>query len=177
MVQLTATPLSGLAPLRVDFDASASFDPEGDPFTFRWEFSDGVTGAGPQVSRTFFLPGTIEVTVFLDAERGPSTQATLEIEVLDDDPSVRFLRGDVNLDGGIDISDPFTILLAMSGNTTLDCDQSGDVDDNGSLEITDVLALLNFLFVSGPPPADPFPACGTDPTGGTLTCASFSPCN
>ena len=175
-IQVTVTPESGPTPLRVEFDASGSFDPEGDAFTFAWEFSDGVIGAGPEVTRTFFTAGTYQATVTLEAAVGPSATETFEVTAFDAPTPQRFVRGDVNADTAFDISDAFTVFLAVVGERTIDCDQSGDIDDNGSLQITDALLLLNFLFELGPPPDAPFPNCGTDATAGGLDCGEYSRC-
>jgi len=42
------------------------------------------------------------------------------------------------------------------------CLDACDVDDSGSLEITDPVALLNFLFLGDQPPAAPHPDPGPD---------------
>ena len=52
----------------------------------------------------------------------------------------------------------------------MNCEDAGDIDDNGSLQVTDVIALLDFLFKSGPAPAAPFPAAGFDPTPDAFEC-------
>jgi glucose/arabinose dehydrogenase len=55
VAQFTATPSSGPAPLRVQFDASGSSDPNGDALSFAWDFdSNGTTDAtGVKATRTF----------------------------------------------------------------------------------------------------------------------------
>ena len=47
------------------FDASGSSDPDGHPLTFRWNFNDGTTAAGPRVTHAFqkIGPRSVGVTV------------------------------------------------------------------------------------------------------------------
>ena len=44
------------------------------------------------------------------------------------------------------------------------------VDDDGDVNITDAVYLLNFLFIGNRTPPAPFPGCGPDPTAGELNC-------
>ena len=46
----------------------------------------------------------------------------------------------------------------------------GDPDDSGGSNITDAVAVLNYLFVTGDPLPDPFPALGADRTQDALLC-------
>jgi parallel beta-helix repeat protein len=89
----------------------------------------------------------------------------------------RFRRGDVNQDGGQDISDAVAILLYLfaSGREPR-CLESADVDGDGVLRITDALALLGWLFQGRAAPPPPFESCGFDPTPGLLGCAEPPPC-
>jgi parallel beta-helix repeat protein len=91
-------------------------------------------------------------------------------------PEARFLRGDVNADGILDISDPILLLFGLFLDATLPCEKSADADDTGELNLADALDVLNYLFLAGAPPPDPGLACGTDPTGDDLTCASYDAC-
>ncbi len=54
---IRACPLRGLAPLTVMFDARGSFDPNGEPLEFRWNFGDGSPPVfGAIVKHTFVDP-------------------------------------------------------------------------------------------------------------------------
>jgi hypothetical protein len=82
-----------------------------------------------------------------------------------------FRRGDADLDGRTNITDVVTLLgLAYRGlppGTV--CDDARDVNDDGSLDLTDAVVLIDWLFRSGPAPPEPFFECGEDPTSDTLS--------
>jgi len=61
----------GQAPLSIEFNASASTDPNGDALTYAWDFGDGATGSGETVSHTYTAAG--EYTVVLTASDGVLT--------------------------------------------------------------------------------------------------------
>ncbi len=76
-----------------------------------------------------------------------------------------FSRGDCNQDGMYDISDAVFHLAALFvAGTTPDCADACDTNDDGALNIADPVYSISYLFLMAAPPADPFPACGPDPT-------------
>lgn len=90
-----------------------------------------------------------------------------------------FLRGDINGDGGVDVSDAVFGLAALfiPGSTPVGCADSGDVNDDSSSDVSDMVYLLSSLFVPGsPPPPAPSGTCGDDPTPDSLDCATYDPC-
>jgi len=88
----------------------------------------------------------------------------------------RFLRGDCNADGTVDISDAISNLFFQFMGSPITCGDAADVDDNGHNEVTDVIYLLTHLYLEGPAPTEPYPICGPDPTLDDLTCESFEGC-
>ncbi|MEM7260579.1 MAG: hypothetical protein AAF488_01220 [Planctomycetota bacterium] len=87
-----------------------------------------------------------------------------------------FVRGDVNQDSGIDISDPIALLDHLfSGVSADDCLSSLDANDDGTINIADTVFELSYLFTLGADPAAPFPNCGEEDTPDSLTCDSY-PC-
>src|SRR5262249_27831757 len=52
IASISATPLSGNAPLTVQFDGNRSYDSDGTISSFAWTFGDGATGTGSSVSHT-----------------------------------------------------------------------------------------------------------------------------
>ncbi len=103
-------------------------------------------------------------------------QQDVDINGIGDACEVKFLRGDSNTDGKIDISDGINIFnylfLGIGGMSCLD---AGDVNDGGEVDISDGIALLNFLFLDGDAPKLPYPNPGIDSTNDVLTCASYNP--
>ncbi|MCC5805822.1 MAG: PKD domain-containing protein [Opitutales bacterium] len=58
----------GTAPLTVDFDGSGSYDPDGGPVSFLWDFGDGNTSTEVNPSHTFTAPGDYTVTLTVTDE-------------------------------------------------------------------------------------------------------------
>jgi hypothetical protein len=86
-------------------------------------------------------------------------------------PEREFLRGDVEENDVLNITDAVAILAFLFiGGTAPACPDAADVNDSGEINITDPLVLLNFLFLAGPPPAAPFPRRELDPTADALAC-------
>jgi len=78
-----------------------------------------------------------------------------------------FLRGDVDGDGQLTLSDAVSLLQYLFGGQPLSSNQpcldAADVNDDGRLDISDGITLLEHLFDGGTPPAAPFPESGYDP--------------
>ena len=99
-----------------------------------------------------------------------------------------FLRGDVNGDQTVDVSDPICLLGCLFGPTSdpaadnycreqvAACMDAGDVNDDGAVDLGDPIYLLNRLFANGKPVPAPGTACGADPTPDELDCSGPPGC-
>ena len=83
--RLVVTPASGIAPLDVSADASTSTDPDGDIFSYRFDFGDGSPVIGPQspatATHTYTTAGTYPITVTVTDGAGRTSQATEQVTV------------------------------------------------------------------------------------------------
>jgi PKD repeat protein len=77
------TPTTGIYPLVVNFDASASRDPDGTIVSYAWTFGDGGTGTGKLTSHTYHKSGTFSVKLTVTDNRGGTGTKTKSITVLD----------------------------------------------------------------------------------------------
>jgi len=66
-------------------------------------------------------------------------------------------------------------MLFIPGATPIYCDDAGDADDSGSINLTDPVNILSALFVTGAPLPPPFSECGADPTADSLGCQLSCP--
>ncbi|OLE70212.1 MAG: hypothetical protein AUI36_04030 [Cyanobacteria bacterium 13_1_40CM_2_61_4] len=82
-----------------------------------------------------------------------------------------FVRGEVNGDGRVDLSDAVAILsyLFLGGKAPV-CLDAADVNDNGNVDLSDSIFLLGHLFLGTPAPPLPYPSPGQDPTPDSLGC-------
>ncbi len=140
-------------------------DPDGLPGSAAWAGAVAIDDVGDVL-----VTGTLDYRVVtLRYTRAPS----------------RFLRGDSNADGGVDISDAISIIgfLFLGEPATLACRESADSNNDGTIDISDGIYLLSWLFTGGPEPVAPGPAdrpCGVDPdeigSPGDLGCMEYPPC-
>ena len=77
----TATPTSGNPPLLVSFDASASYDPDGQITSYAWDFGNGSQGSGIQTSHTYTVKGTYAVTLTVTDDEQQASSASQTITV------------------------------------------------------------------------------------------------
>ncbi|MBA7584807.1 hypothetical protein ES708_26769 [subsurface metagenome] len=75
----TAIPTSRVVPLEVFFNASGSYDPDGDIISYAWDFKDGNTGSGEIVSHTFSSIGNYDVKLTVTDNKGATDSTTKTI--------------------------------------------------------------------------------------------------
>jgi len=95
VADVTASPTSGAAPLSVDFNGSASSDPDaGDTLTYLWDFGDGSPAtetANPTTSHTYATNGTYTATLRVRDDHGAtSAPDTVRIDVGNSPPTPTF---------------------------------------------------------------------------------------
>ena len=71
-----ATPTTGDAPLRVQFDATGSSDADGTIATYAWDFGDGNVGSGAQLTHSYTSPGDYSATLTVTDNAGATGTAT-----------------------------------------------------------------------------------------------------
>lgn len=127
------------------------------------DFAIGLEALGPTFEDDGFVDGLqISANTLLVA----SSHANALFRVLLFPYSPDFVRGDVNLDDKVNITDAFdlAVYLFLDGVAPR-CNDAADTNDDGILDVSDPVYLLFALFVPGsPPPPMPFPSPGNDPT-------------
>jgi PKD repeat protein/regulation of enolase protein 1 (concanavalin A-like superfamily) len=86
----TASPTIGVAPLEVDFTASAS-DPDDDELTYEWDFGDGDTSTEQNPTHTYTEPGEYEAEVTVSDGEAEVSQ-TVPVQVLEPDDAEASFR-------------------------------------------------------------------------------------
>ncbi|MEO1449076.1 MAG: PQQ-dependent sugar dehydrogenase, partial [Bacteroidota bacterium] len=82
----------GPSPLSVQFKGDQSFDPQGEPFTLRWDFGDGSSSEETNPSHTFVAngadPQAFEISLFATDSIGQTSQVRYTISVNNTPPKV-----------------------------------------------------------------------------------------
>lgn len=94
----------------------------------------------------------------------------------DECEETQFIRGDVNGNGGVDISDAVATLDYLFSGGDISCQKSADSNDDSTINVADAIQLLGYLFSGNSDLPLPFPTCGIDPTADSLECEIYNGC-
>jgi len=97
----------------------------------------------------------------------PTTSIGLDLNISNQFP---FMRGDANANGARDLVDAVHTLEFMFLGTPPLCLSAIDADASGTVSLVDTLLILDHLFGTGTPIAEPYAECGGDQVG--LPCAN-----
>jgi parallel beta-helix repeat protein len=115
----------------VQFNGSASFDPDGTIVSYSWEFGDGTAGSGMAPNHPYktyrwngstYLPFTVNLTI---TDNGGLTNTTSQKVVI-------WIAGDANGDGKVNILDAAIVGLKWNGK-----DPCADLNNDGKVNILD----------------------------------------
>jgi|APSaa5957512493_1039668.scaffolds.fasta_scaffold00377_4 VCBS repeat-containing protein len=178
-LSVTGGELLAIAPLANDSD------PDGDPLTL------ASLASGPFHGLAVINPdGTLDYTaddnfdgsdtilyVVSDGHGGTSTASIVISVTAPPSTALAVIRGDANIDGHLDVSDPVETVLYLFDADPVACLLALDSNDDELVDLGDIIYSLNNLFSTGADPAAPFPFCGLDPTTGSLPCVGFGLCD
>ena len=112
---------------------------------------------------------SLEVEDGLSPAKATATVDLTVVKIFQRDP---FLRGDCNQDGAVDLGDALRNLFVLFGNEEpSSCPDACDANDDEALDVSDTIALLNYLYAQGRAPPEPFTEPGVDPAGDDLECS------
>ncbi|MBA7671773.1 hypothetical protein ES703_79936 [subsurface metagenome] len=82
-------PYTGTEDVAVTFDGSGSYDPDGDPLTYAWDFGDSSTGTGVNPTHVYTVGGTYTVTLVVNDGKVNSEPSTTTADITEvNDPPV-----------------------------------------------------------------------------------------
>jgi PKD repeat protein len=119
--QLVLDPATGMVPLAVDLDASASADPDGSIVLYEWDFNgDGLWdgyGADPLVSHTYFDTGNLDARLRVTDNEGAQAIATATLALSDPNNLAPLAQFSASPSGG---NAPLVVALDASASTDPD---------------------------------------------------------
>jgi len=174
-------------PVRPEFTAESTTGRISTPIQFRnstagvgviryeWNFGDGETAGEENPVHIYTAGGAYDVTLTVEAASGKES-ITKPGFILISQP-FPFIRGDGDLDGERTLTDVLVMLnhMFLEKRTDLPCLKQMDVNDSGTLEISDPIYFLAHLFQGGSPPPPPYPEPGLDPTEDEIPCEDVAP--
>ena len=129
-----------------------------------------ITNGSTEDCNTNMIPDSCEIAA--------GTLEDVDLDGVPDSCQLNFLRGDGNGDGIVNIADGIFLLQSLFANGgNSNCMDAADANDDGSVDVSDVISILGYQFNGTNPPPAPYPNCGVDPAGGTsMGCISYTSC-
>lgn len=81
IVNISASPQSGIAPLNVAFDASGSYDIDGSITDYSWDFGDGTGGTGSLINHEYVQNGSFTAVLTVTDNQAGTAKAQVQILV------------------------------------------------------------------------------------------------
>lgn len=155
--------------LRFTFEVTVPTGQEGEAVTL--SFLDGLQGhAQPVINAVTHVTGGEFVAVRADSGLA-FEECTLTVN-----PRA-FKRGDANVDGTFDLTDPImTLEVLFLGVGQFFCPDAADSNDDGEVDISDTINSLTFQFLGGSIPSPGPNDCGKDPTDDALNDCLYENC-
>jgi hypothetical protein len=139
---ISASSLSGVRPLSVDFTASAAGGTP--PYNYSWDFGDGYTSNEQNPTHIFHGSGTY--TVLLSVSDNDGNQAT-DSESISVTPASS--SEDINLDGKVDILDVQLCVNVLTGwETDAELVKRADVNNDGTVNTSDIQQIVSKIWGS-----------------------------
>ncbi|MFZ2523621.1 MAG: PQQ-dependent sugar dehydrogenase, partial [Minisyncoccia bacterium] len=89
IVNISATPTSGLAPLSVNFSSAGTNDPDGNPITYLWNFGDNSTSTSTNPNKVYSANGAYNATLTVFDNQGGQTTKSINITVGNQAPTAQ----------------------------------------------------------------------------------------
>lgn len=136
VAEFTADPPNGLPPLEVDFDGSASYDPDGTVVEYRWDFGDGspiFSSPTPLAGHSYAEEGEYTAVLTVVDDDGVMDSSSLPIFVGNLPPVAAFSASPESGNPPLEVT--------FDGSASSDADGSivaweWDFDDDGTIDAT-----------------------------------------
>ncbi len=144
----TVSPKEAFTGDNINFDATASTDPDGKVHIYSWDFGDGKEGSGSTIVHKYKAPGTYTVKLTAIDEKGLSNSVTDTVTITSatgDNADVNFEDGELH---GFTTNESTTTKLsvtsekAFQGNKSLKWEAVGSKDGKVDAEINSSVPVL-----------------------------------
>ncbi|MHC1765372.1 MAG: PKD domain-containing protein [Verrucomicrobiia bacterium] len=115
---IDAAPLSGTGPLLVQFNGSASYDPDASLVGYAWNFGDGTSASGAVASHTYAAAGSYTATLTVTDSSGLTGTASVTVTVLAPNNAPAAVISTAAVQGNA----PFAVSFDASGSSDPDGD-------------------------------------------------------